>query len=100
MPVTESIINKIKVERMTGRTGQSVKNQYIIETADGRYFQSYAAVVAFQSHCMSVTRLDSRYWRYSSTTMKYLSKFLGEPMRDIIRKAENGIYTLVERLVE
>jgi len=100
MPVTDSIVNKIKVERMTGRTGRPVKNQYIIHTEEGSYFQSYAAVVAFQSHCRNVTRLDSRYWRYSATTMKYLSQFLDESMRDIIRKVNEGFYTLVERLVE
>ena len=100
MPVTNQVSHINKVTCMTGRTGKSVKNQYIIHAPEGRYFQSYAALVAFQSHCKGTTLLDSRFWRYSKTTMKYLSQFIGEPMHVITEKAKTGLYKLVENLVD
>ena len=100
MPVSTQVKRVVRVEKMTGRTGRPVKNQYVIHTPEGRYFQSYAAMVAFQDHLNTTTLLDKRYWRYSRTTMKYLEQFLGQGMKQIIEHVESGYYRLVDRLMD
>jgi len=99
MPVNTELKRLVKVEKLTGRTGRPVKRQYILHAPEGRYFQSYAALVAFQSHCKTVTLLDPDYWQYSRTTMKYLSNFIGEPMHTIKEKVQSGIYKLVRNII-
>ena len=61
---------KIKVRQMTSdRSGRPVANQFIIETARGRYFQSYRSIIAFRNKNTGKVTLDKIYWDYSVTTM-------------------------------
>ena len=84
------------------RTGQPVANQYIIETEEGTYFQSYRSIIAFipknlgkSGLTMDKIHLDEKYWNYSRTTSKYRSIFLGdEPTQTTYKKIKSGEYKL------
>lgn len=70
-----------------------VKNQFINESDDKVIFQSYDSVIASYDKRTKVLTLDSFYWDYSSTTTKYLYKFINEYCynifcRDIHSKAQ------------
>lgn len=53
------------------------KNQFIIKTKTGTYFQSYKSMIAcIPSDDNQPTILDKTYWDYSVTTSKYLFRFL------------------------
>lgn len=83
------------VESMTSPKGNTVANQFKIFGDNGEtFFQSYSSIIARISYNESV-KLDAKYWNYSRTTSKYLSKFLNEPMKDIKRKVKEGVYQLV-----
>lgn len=70
-------ITKVKVRNMESpRTGKPVPNQFVINTPEGTYFQSYETVIAFRDNKGEVT-LDPD-WNYSVTTAKYRGEFLGE----------------------
>jgi len=85
---------KIKVEQMTSnRSGRPVANQFIIYTSEGRYFQSYDSVIAFEDNEGNVT-LDVDDWDYSRTTGKYRNEFLGEGIVETRSKIESGEYEL------
>ena len=86
---------KVKVQNMEGRTGREVANQFIIETNDGLYFQSYQTVIAFIEFGTGKKYLDREAWDYSVTTGKYRNQFLGETKKETERKIEEGIYELV-----
>lgn len=83
---------KVRVENMRSSNGNDVPNQFIIETGEGVYFQSYATVIA----CKVGGRvyLDPR-WDYSKTTTKYLNMFLGtESKREIESMLKSGRYVI------
>ncbi len=82
-----------KVSQFEGRNG-AVKNQFIIETAEGTYFQSYDSIIAFIPHNEGKTQLDSRYWDYSMTTGKYRNLFLNEKKNETEAKIKDGTYEL------
>ena len=64
----------IKAYSMEGRTGNEVPNQVIVENGSAKYFCSYGRTVARVTD-KSIT-LDRRYYKYSTTTGKYLGQFL------------------------
>ena len=79
----------IQVQQMTSnRSGNPVANQFIIETKDATYFQSYRSLIAKVSKRNGKIYLDSFYWDYSRTTSKYLYSFLGEFYRYGLNKKE------------
>ena len=54
-----------------------IRNQYIIRTDDGQYFQSYHTLIAFRPVDASKPILvNKKKWDYSRTTRKYLYYFL------------------------
>ena len=71
----------------------NVKNQFIITTKDGIYFQSYNSIIAFKSRDGKIY-LDNYYWDYSTTTGKYRNLFLNETKKDTEQKIKDGIYIL------
>ena len=86
-------MKRVKVRNMYGRTGREVPNQFIINTDQGTYFQSYNSIIAFKDNNSKVT-LDEYYWDYSRTTGKYRNEFLGE-YRDLTKdKILSGEYKL------
>jgi len=67
----------MKVQQMTSsRSGKPVANQFIVEDDEGnRWFQSYGSIIAKIGKTGPIW-LDSVYWDYSVTTLKYLCRFL------------------------
>tara|TARA_R100000315_G_C5195400_1_gene114357 strand:- start:247 stop:519 length:273 start_codon:yes stop_codon:yes gene_type:complete len=86
-------MQKVKVRNMYGRTGREVPNQFIINTKQGEYFQSYKSIIAFIDNNNKVT-LDKYYWDYSRTTGKYRNEFLGEYIEETRDKIKSGEYKL------
>lgn len=84
----------VKVSNITGHNNNPVVNQFVIETLDGDYFQSYDSVIAFRPRNGKI-QLDKQYWDYSTTTGKYRNIFLGEDRKATERKIKDGIYELV-----
>jgi hypothetical protein len=88
---------KIKVENMTSGSGNSIANQFIITTDEGRYFQSYSSIIAFRPFSGGKIQLDKNYWDYSKTTGKYRNMFLRDNNKAKTQKRiNNGIYELVD----
>lgn len=83
-----------KVAQFDGRNG-TVKNQFILTTNEGTYFQSYRSMIAFIPN-KGKTKLDSTYWDYSKTTGKYRNQFLGESKAETEKKIQSGEYILTD----
>lgn len=79
---------------MTGNSGEPVKNQFIITSPEGTYFQSYDSVIAYRSNDGSIF-LDVNDWDYSKTTGKYRNMFLREDKKATEKKIADGTYTLI-----
>ena len=85
---------KTKVTNMTSTNGNSIPNQFIIETEDYIFFQSYETVIARKRRTDGQIALDSNSWDYSKTTGKYRNIFLGETKKETERKIKEGVYVL------
>lgn len=79
---------KMKVRNMTGRSGQPVKNQFILEDGQAEIFQSYSSVIAMKSG--GRVYLDKNKWDYSTTTGKYRNQFLGMNKAQTEQAIKNG----------
>ena len=82
----------VKVRNMLSSNGNSVANQFEIETDDATYFQSYNSVIA--KRMIGVVYLDEYYWDYSTTTGRYRNMFLGETKKETQAKIDSGEYVL------
>ena len=83
----------IKVYNLNSpRTGNPVANQYEIITEDDYIFQSYSSIIAKRNKETNKITLDSYYWDYSVTTLKYLKQFLNTNMskKEIQDAIESG----------
>lgn len=88
-------MNKIKVRNMESpRSYRSVANQFIIDTDEGRYFQSYSTIIAFVKGDKVV--LDENKWNYSVTTAKYRNQFLRLTTKETQAKIDSGEYELAD----
>ena len=81
------------VSNMTSSRGNQIPNQFIIQTNEGKYFQSYKTIIAFIDNDGNVF-LDKDYWDYSRTTGKYRNIFLGEKRDDTMYSIKTGEYEL------
>lgn len=89
---------------MTNAAGREVPNQFIIETPNGTYLQSYRSIIAFipkgynyhegEDADAFKTVLDINKWDYSTTTGKYRNAFLGGDINDTRAKIKSGEYIL------
>lgn len=84
----------MKVRNMTGRSGQPVKNQFILEDGKSTIFQSYDSIIAMKSG--GRTYLDKYRWDYSTTTGKYRNQFLGMNKKQIEQAIEDGAIYLID----
>ena len=82
----------VKVRNMKSSNGNSVANQFEIETDDATYFQSYNSVIV--KRMIGVVYLDEYYWDYSVTTGRYRNMFLGETKKETQAKIDSGEYIL------
>ena len=88
---------KIKIENMQSpSSGREIANQFIIYTEDGKYFQSYDSLIAFKPRNGDKIQLDKDTWKFSNTTSRYRSLFLGESTQRTLEKIRKGNYELVE----
>lgn len=87
---------KVKVRNMESAKGNTIANQFIIETDEGIYFQSYRSIIAFRSFKEHKMYLDEHYWDYSVTTGKYRNIFLRETKTETQKKIDEGIYILAD----
>ena len=85
---------KIKVRNMISNAGNSVPNQFIITTDEGKYFQSYYSTIAFKPFGDDKIELDKDTWDYSNTTSKYRRMFLNEGIDETRAKIESKEYKL------
>ena len=72
-----------------------VKNQFLIHTESGVYFQSYNTIIAFKFSDGAIM-LDRDKWDYSVTTSKYRNKFTGLTTKETKKKIESGEIQLVD----
>ena len=87
---------KLKVANMTNDRGSVVANQFLIQTQEGVYFQSYNTVIAFRPFDGGKIQLDRKMWDYSRTTAKYRIQFLRETKKETEAKIKTGEYELVD----
>lgn len=83
----------MKVQQMTNDRGRAIPNQFVIDSEDGRRFQSYKSIIALRKNDGSVV-LDRNYWNYSATTGKYRNYFLNEGIKETRQKIKSGVYIL------
>ena len=75
------------------REFEGVRNQFIITTTKGRYFQSYETLIAFiPNDNEKKIQLDRKMWNCSVTTSKYRNRFLGENLKETRKKLAVGDY--------
>ena len=68
------------------------KNQFVIDTENGKFFQSYESLIAFKPNDGSTPVVTGK-WNYSATTLRYLKQFLGlegYSKKDIQKMIESG----------
>ena len=75
-------------------SGKAVPNQFIIDAVEGVYFQSYDKVIVFEPRSGDKKHIDETYWKYSATTSRYRSLFLGETTKETEKKIKSGEYIL------
>lgn len=85
----------IRVENMTGRTGDAVKNQFILKYENGEVFQSYESIIAVNIWNDNKYYIG-KHWDYSTTTGKYRSEFLKCDKKELQKMLKNGRAVLVE----
>ncbi len=83
----------MKVRNMTSNNGNTIANQFIIESDKGKTFQSYSSIIVFVPN-EGKTQLDAKYWNYSKTTSKYRNQFLYETTKETEAKIKSGEYVL------
>lgn len=66
----------MNITQLINSRGNAVKNQFVITTDKGQYFQSYDTLIAFKPFNGDTPVLTDS-WDYSSTTLKYFKQFLG-----------------------
>ncbi len=86
------MVLKVKVENMTGNSGNPIPNQFIIRTSEGVYFQSYNSIIVFIPN-EGKTQMGQD-WDYSRTTGEYRNDFLGEGKKETQEKLKSGEYVL------
>ena len=84
----------MKVENMISARGNKVANQFIINSEEGCYFQSYNSIIVKIEG--REVYLDEYYWDYSVTTGKYRNDFLGEGIAETRAKIKSGEYILTD----
>jgi hypothetical protein len=87
---------KVK-DLISERSGESVRNQFVIEHNNNIYFQSYESVVAVVSDCGLFLGAD---WNYSVITLKWLYVFLREYARKYYDILQNNYGKVCKNTIE
>lgn len=83
----------IKVNNMMNNKNNEVKNQFEIYVNGARIFQSYNSTICAVVN--GTVYISETYYKYSSTTSKYLSIFLNSDSKSIAKDIKNGKIFLV-----
>lgn len=96
----------MKVQNMKSSNGNTIANQFRIDTENGTWFQSYDSIIVFipkfsrseliKDEQATKIQLDSTYWDYSKTTGKYRNLFLVETKAETLKKIASGEYILAD----
>ena len=78
----------MKVSNLKSSNGNKVPNQFIIETDNKIYFQSYESIIAEVTG--GKIYLDPVYYNYSKTTSKYLYRFLNMNKKQVEQGLKTG----------
>ena len=84
----------MKVQNMISNKGNTIANQFIIDSEGASYFQSYRSIIVKITN--GVIYLDKTYWDYSKTTGKYRNMFLCETKKETEAKIKSGEYILAD----
>jgi len=96
--IAQEIIEKLpSVQNMTSSNGNDIPNQFEINWANSRLFQSYRSPIALLRSGKVYIFKD---WNYSKTTGKYRNEFLGETKKETLAKLKSGEYIAVDFNVE
>ena len=87
---------KVTVRNMISGRGNFVANQFIIDTPQATYFQSYRTIIAKKDWKSGKTFLDKDRWDFSVTTGKYRNQFLLESIAETRKKIDSGTYKLID----
>lgn len=88
-------MKKIMVENLEGFRGEAVRNQFVIETEKGKYFQSYRTIICYINKTGEIIA-DIDAENYSVTTSKYLYKFLRDYSRLSINNKKEFLQAVKE----
>ena len=75
----EKSAKRLNVVNFTGRTGKPVPNQFIITDGETKAFKSYNSIIVEQMGAgggFDDVIIFGKNYNYSTTTSKYLNKFL------------------------
>lgn len=86
----------MKVRNMRGTSGREVPNQFIVEGDKIEIFQSYETTIAIRHKDSGKVVLDKHKYDFSSTTSRYLNKFLGVDSKTKKENVKSGKYELKE----
>ena len=71
--------------------GNFLKNQYVIETENGKFFQSYNDVIAYVPKISTLpTLVDVDKMKFSISTQKQTENFLGKTLNEILDLMREG----------
>jgi hypothetical protein len=74
-------------------TQRLAKDQLVITTSNGDYFQSYGTLIAHRNLGGRIT-LDAHYWDYSKTTTKWRNRFTELTTNETSQGINEGIIQL------
>ena len=97
-------MKNVRISQLINDRNNGATNQFIVETDNGKYFQSYDTVIAFVPNNSDDITL-SKDWEYSKTTSKHLyiflrdyTRFYANQRKDILKGIKDGKLKVVEKL--
>ena len=89
----------MQITQLINSRGNAATNQFVINTTNGQYFQSYETLIAFKPNNGDAPVLTDS-WDYSVTTLKHLKLFLGTSASkaQMIKQIESGALILDNNL--
>ena len=104
-----------RVEHILNRAGNEVKNQFLITTNDGEFFQSYKSIIEFKNHYVVMPsiiffkkknykinslkekgKLVTNQFEYSSKENKlHLTKLID--IKNFLKKNDNSLFKTIDK---
>ena len=87
----------IRRSRAKTRGGYGAKDQYLLETKEGTYLQSYNSIVAFIGNDGKIK--VGKDFNYSRTTARYVTQFLNMRIKEIEKDIRDRKITIADLVV-